>query len=142
MPYDVKTSAPHQLGAVRLSGVVDAGTLLRSIDALYHGETWVPAFHTIWDCRLVTGVTVELDELPPIVARMRALNRRMGAGRTAVVAPNEIVAAFVHMLFVRTACTFRERRVFDDLDGALRWVVETYSTRIEEPGRSLPIAPI
>lgn len=142
MPQTVKISEEHQLGAVRLTGVVDSTTLLRSMDALYHGETWVPVFNTIWDCRSVTVMAVDPSEVQQLLQRMKALNFRMGPGRSAVVAPCEIVSAFVRMIFVRNECAFRERRLFDNLDDALRWITEVYPTHIDTTYSDLPIAPL
>lgn len=142
MPHAVKISEQHQLGAVRLTGVVDSTTLLRSMDALYHGETWVPMFNTIWDCRSVTVMAVDPSEIQQILQRMKALNLRMGPGRSAVVAPCEIVSAFVRMIFVRNKCAFRERRLFQNLDAALQWITEMYPTHVHKKYTDLSIAPL
>lgn len=142
MPYAVKISAEHRLGIVRLAGLVDGETILRGMDELYHGETWVPTFNMIWDCRPIARIAVGPREAQRILERLNGLTPRMGQGRTAVVSPKQIVAAFVYMLFVRDDCAFRERRVFRELDAALKWVSEVYPEQTGSLGGDLPIAPV
>jgi len=142
MSYEIKISAQHQLGIVRFSSVVTGDTILQALDTLYKGETWVPQFNAIWDCRTVIELGITPREADCIVERMEKLSLRMGEGRTAVVAPRSIDAAFARMLFTRSKCSFRERRVFPEVDGALAWLIEAYPARKQKIYGELPIRPL
>jgi len=127
MAFEVNISPEHELGVIRLTAQVDGDALLEALDVLYDGDTWAPCFHAIWDMRYVEELSVVPAEADRILARMEELCHRMGAGRTAVIAPREVDALFFRMLFARTACVTRERKIMHDLDGALAWISEVYT---------------
>jgi hypothetical protein len=126
MAFEVDIAPEHEIGVVRLSAHVDGGALLTALDVLYEGDTWVPRFNAVWDMQQVTELSVVPAEAERILERMAELCHRMGEGRTVVIAPREVDALFFRMLFARTICTFRERLIVHDLDGALAWLHEIY----------------
>lgn len=126
MAFEVDIAPEYELGVVRLSAQVDGMAILAALNALYEGETWVPRFNTVWDVRAITELSVVPREADQIVDRMEALCHRMGEGRTVVVAPREVDSLFFRMLFARTVCSFRERLVVHDMDGALAWLDERF----------------
>lgn len=128
MAFEVNISPEHELGVVRLTTQVDGNELLKALDVLYNGETWAPCFHAVWDMRRVEELSVVPAEADRILERMKQLCHRVGAGRTAVIAPREVDALFFRMLFVRTTCVARERKIMHDLDGALAWLSEVYTS--------------
>lgn len=127
MAFEVNISPEHELGVIRLTAQVDGNALLEALDVLYDGDTWAPCFHAIWDMRHVEELSVVPAEADRILERMEELCHRMGTGRTAVIAPREVDALFFRMLFARTACVTRERKIMHDLDGALAWISEVYT---------------
>lgn len=126
MPYELKVSPEHRVGVVRFSGAIDGGTMLRALDALYDGETWVPCFNEVWDYRPVSQLAIDPGEAAQILRRMDELADRLGEGQTAVIAPRAVEAHFAYMLFVRSTCTLRERRIFARLEDALAWLMQAY----------------
>jgi len=126
MAYEVDMAPEYALGIVRLADAVDGDTLLAALNTLYDGDNWVPEFNAVWDARAITELSVLPREADRILERMTALCKRMGQGRTVVVAPREIDALFFRMLFVRNVCAFRERKIVYDLDGAIAWLDERY----------------
>jgi hypothetical protein len=126
MPYQVDIAPEYALGVVRLEGEVDGEMLLDALNALHDGDTWVPHFNTVWDARAITELSVVPCEADRMLHRMKALCKRMGEGRTVVVAPREVDALFFRMLFARSVCRFRERTIVYDLDGAIAWLDEQY----------------
>jgi hypothetical protein len=126
MAFEVNIAPEHEVGVVRLSAQVDGTTLLEALNVLYKGDTWVPRFNAVWDLQGVTELSVGPAEAERMLERMEELCHRMGEGRTVVIAPREVGALFFRMLFVRTTCTFRERKIVHDLDGALAWLYEVY----------------
>ncbi len=126
MAYEVDTAPEYTLGIVRLMDKVDGHTLLTVLNTLYDGDNWVPQFNAVWDARAITELSVLPREADQILERMAALCKRMGQGRTVVVAPREIDALFFRMLFARNVCAFRERKIVYDLEGAIAWLDERY----------------
>ena len=126
MAFEVDIAPEYALGVVRLTAEVDGHAILDALNTLYDGDTWVPQFNTVWDARTITELSVVPREAQQILDRMDALCKRMGKGRTVVIAPREIDALFFRMLFVRNVCAFRERKVVYDLDGAIAWLDERY----------------
>jgi hypothetical protein len=127
MAFEVNISPEHELGVIRLTAQVDGNALLEALDVLYNGNTWAPCFHAIWDMRHVEELSVVPAEADRIIERMEELCHRVGTGRTAVIAPREVDALFFRMLFARTACVARERKIMHDLDGVLAWLSEVYA---------------
>jgi len=130
MAYEVDLAPEYTLGIVRLIDEVDGHTLLTALNTLYDGDNWVPQFNAVWDARAVTELSVLPQEADRILERMTALCKRMGQGRTVVVAPREVDALFFRMLFARNVCAFRERKIVYDLDGAIAWLDERYPNTV------------
>jgi hypothetical protein len=140
MAYEVDMAPEHALGVVRLTGEVDGYTILDALNTLYNGDNWVPQFNVVWDVRAISELSVVPREADQILERLTTLCRRMGQGRTVVVAPREMDALFFRMLFARNMCALRERKIVYDLDGAMAWLDERYPDTVRGMRRLMAAA--
>ena len=130
MPYEVNMAPEYTMGIVHLIDEVDGHTILDALATLHDGDNWVPQFNAVWDARAITELSVVPREADQILERMKALCKRIGEGRTVVIAPREIDALFFRMLFARNTCAFRERKIVYDLDGAVAWLDERFPNTV------------
>lgn len=122
MPFSYRIHAAHRLAVIKLEGALDGAVFLTILDELFTDAAWQPSFDALWDFCEVTELVSDRADVARLVARMRALESRVGPGRTALVAPRDVDDLMANLVFVLARTRQRERQVFHRMAEALAWL--------------------
>ena len=123
MGVTVHVNSENRIGLIRQTGRVELPDLLESVQRLLTTLDWLPGYDIVWDCRQVTELVIGHEAASYMVAALRDIQPLIGDGRSAIVVPADIAPLFERMMLLeRQPDSLRERRVFQTVGAAMRWL--------------------
>ena len=140
MPSDVATCPHARLIITRLTGSVEVETILSALDAVDHLARDHCMRSVLIDGRSISSLAIGPSEVDVLARRISTVGRRIGPGRTALLAERSIDKAMVKLLLLQAAEGARQRRRFECEEDALAWLFEDRASRLEAASAALDAA--
>lgn len=123
MPCSHHISVSTRSGVIHLWGKVDGAQLLEEVRRFAARNELRPGWRMLWDARSVEALDLAPEDIAAIDAMLAHLRRRLGAGRSAVVAgaPDVVTSALLFKALARHDPA-RQIELFHDRGEAMRWL--------------------
>ena len=122
MATSVHVNPSNQIGLVRYADAVAPPIILDGLQALLTHPDWLPGYDIVWDCRDISKLVIGHDEIEHLLAALRDLRPLIGDGRSAIVVSREVDHLFARLMLFKMSDRPNERRVFQTVGAAMRWL--------------------